>query len=84
MNEADTRAEKIDPQLKDAGWGVVKGSKIRREYFTNEDSPFKSKKDKKKLKSIIQELNDMVPSKKIELVKTIYPKGWTTNPEYLD
>ena len=43
-----------------------------------------SKKDKKKLKSIIQELNDMVPSKKIELIKTIYPKGWTTNPEYLD
>ena len=32
MNEAETRAEHIDPALKDAGWGVVDGSRIRREY----------------------------------------------------
>lgn len=32
MNEADTRANLIDPQLKEAGWGVVTGSLIRREY----------------------------------------------------
>ena len=32
MNEADTRAERIDPQLKAAGWGVVEGSRIHREY----------------------------------------------------
>jgi type I restriction enzyme R subunit len=32
MNEAETRAEHIDPALKDAGWGVVAGSRIRREY----------------------------------------------------
>ena len=32
MNEADTRAELIDPQLKAAGWGEVEGSRIRREY----------------------------------------------------
>ena len=32
MNEAETRAELIDPQLKAAGWGVVEGSKILREY----------------------------------------------------
>lgn len=32
MNEAETRAEHIDPALKSAGWGVVEGSKIRREY----------------------------------------------------
>ena len=31
MNEADTRAELIDPKLKEAGWGVVEGSKILRE-----------------------------------------------------
>lgn len=31
MNEAETRAELIDPKLKDAGWGVVEGSKILRE-----------------------------------------------------
>ena len=32
MNEAETRAELIDPALKAAGWGVVEGSRIRREY----------------------------------------------------
>ncbi len=32
MNEAETRAELIDPRLKACGWGVVEGSKILREY----------------------------------------------------
>ena len=32
MNEAETRAELIDPALKAAGWGVMDGSQIRREY----------------------------------------------------
>lgn len=32
MNEAETRAERIDPALKAAGWGVVDGSRVRREY----------------------------------------------------
>ncbi len=32
MNEAETRAELIDPALKASGWGVVEGSKILREY----------------------------------------------------
>ena len=32
MNEAETRAELIDPLLAAAGWGVVAGSRIRREY----------------------------------------------------
>jgi len=32
MNEAETRAEHIDPALAAAGWGVVQGSRIRREY----------------------------------------------------
>ena len=31
MNEAETRAEHIDKQLAAAGWGVVEGSRIRRE-----------------------------------------------------
>jgi type I restriction enzyme, R subunit len=31
-NEADTRAEYIDPALAAAGWGVIPDSKIRREY----------------------------------------------------
>lgn len=32
MNEAETRADHIDPALKAAGWSVVEGSRIRREY----------------------------------------------------
>jgi len=32
MNEAETRADHIDPALAAAGWGVVEGSRIRREY----------------------------------------------------
>jgi type I restriction enzyme, R subunit len=32
MNEAETRAELIDPLLVAAGWGVVEGSRIRREF----------------------------------------------------
>ncbi len=32
MNEAETRAEYIDPKLKASGWGEVEGSKILREH----------------------------------------------------
>lgn len=32
MNEAETRAELIDPMLAESGWGVVEGSKVSREY----------------------------------------------------
>lgn len=32
MNEAETRAELIDPKLTEAGWGKVDGSKVLREY----------------------------------------------------
>ncbi|WP_421842479.1 EcoAI/FtnUII family type I restriction enzme subunit R [Marinobacter algicola] len=31
LNEAETRAELIDPALKEAGWGVVDASRVRRE-----------------------------------------------------
>ena len=34
MNEAETRAELIDPALAAAGWGVVDGSRVRREVIT--------------------------------------------------
>ena len=36
MNEAETRAEYIDPALKAAGWGVVDGSQVRREFRITE------------------------------------------------
>ena len=32
MNEAETRAELIDPKIKEAGWGDVEGSFVRREF----------------------------------------------------
>ncbi len=32
MNESETRAELIDPALLAAGWGVIEGSRVRREY----------------------------------------------------
>lgn len=35
MNEADTRAELIDPQLKLAGWSEVAESRVQREYNIN-------------------------------------------------
>jgi len=34
FNEAETRAELIDPALKEAGWGVVDASRVRREVIT--------------------------------------------------
>lgn len=33
MNEEETRAEYIDLKLREAGWGVVDGSKVRREFL---------------------------------------------------
>lgn len=36
MNEAETRAELIDPKIKACGWGVIEGSKVLREYQTTD------------------------------------------------
>jgi len=36
VNEAETRAEHTDPALKAAGWGVIEGSRILREYRITE------------------------------------------------
>ena len=36
MNEAETRAEYIDPKLKASGWGEVERSKILREFRITE------------------------------------------------
>ena len=35
LNEAETRAELIDPALAEAGWGKVDGSRVRREVITH-------------------------------------------------
>lgn len=34
LNEAETRAELIDPVLAEAGWGKIDGSRVRREVIT--------------------------------------------------
>ncbi len=40
MNEAQTRQDLIDPALREAGWGVVDGSRILVEHpITNKDKP---------------------------------------------
>ena len=32
LNESETRAEYIDPKLKESGWGEIEDSKILREH----------------------------------------------------
>lgn len=32
MNESETRAELIDPKLKDSVWGVIEDTKVLREH----------------------------------------------------
>ena len=36
MNEAETRAEYIDPKLKESGWGEAEGAKVLREFRITE------------------------------------------------
>ena len=38
MNEAETRAEQIDPAIKAAGWGVVEGSKVSRKFSNTHEN----------------------------------------------
>jgi len=33
VNEAETRAELIDPALREAGWGVIADSRVRLEVI---------------------------------------------------
>lgn len=35
MNESETRAELIDPRIKESGWGEIEDSKVLREYHIN-------------------------------------------------
>ena len=48
MNEAQTRFNKIDPKLRDAGWGIVPGSKIlvEQQSIVNTLDTIKSKVDR--------------------------------------
>lgn len=46
MNESDTRLKKIDPKLKESGWGVEKGSSITTEYCISKGKISQSVKPK--------------------------------------
>ncbi|MFA6175410.1 MAG: DEAD/DEAH box helicase family protein [Phycisphaerae bacterium] len=46
MNEAETRAELIDPKLKASGWGVVDGSRVQREYHITKGRIRTGRRDK--------------------------------------
>ena len=35
MNESQTEFEYIDPALREAGWGVVEGSRVRKQHPTS-------------------------------------------------
>lgn len=40
MNEAQTEFEYIDPALREAGWGVIEGARVFKQYpITNKDKP---------------------------------------------
>ncbi len=69
MNEAETRAEHIDPALKAAGWGVVAGSYVKREHITLGRLQGGSKRGK-------QEIADYVLMYKNHKLAVIEAKAW--------
>ncbi len=73
MNEAETRAEHIDPALKAAGWGVVDGSKIRREKSAYEITPGRIQGGGKRSKA---EIADYVLEYRNLKLAVIEAKAW--------
>lgn len=69
MNEAETRAEHIDPALKAAGWGVTDGSYIKREHITLGRLQGGGKRSK-------QEIADYVLVYKNHKLAVIEAKAW--------
>ncbi len=69
MNEAETRAEHIDPALKAAGWGVVAGSYVKREHITLGRLQGGGKRSK-------QEIADYVLIYKNHKLAVIEAKAW--------
>ena len=69
MNEAETRAEHIDPALRAAGWGVVEGSYVRREHITLGRLQGGGKRGK-------QEITDYVLVYKNHKLAVIEAKAW--------
>lgn len=73
MNEAETRAEHIDPALKAAGWGVVDGSRIRREKSALEITPGRILGSGRRNKA---EIADYVLEYKNKKLAVIEAKAW--------
>ncbi|MDD2934100.1 MAG: DEAD/DEAH box helicase family protein [Methylotenera sp.] len=69
MNEAETRAEHIDPALKAAGWGVLDGSYVKREHITLGRLQGGGKRSK-------QEIADYVLVYKNHKLAVIEAKAW--------
>jgi len=69
MNEAETRAEHIDPALKTAGWGVLDGSYVKREHITLGRLQGGGKRSK-------QEIADYVLVYKNHKLAVIEAKAW--------
>ena len=69
MNEAETRAEHIDPALKAAGWGVMDGSYVKREHITLGRLQGSGKRSK-------QEIADYVLIYKNHKLAVIEAKAW--------
>lgn len=73
MNEAETRAEHIDPMLKAVGWGVVEGSRVRREKSAYEITPGRIQGGGKRAKA---EIADYVLEYRNLKLAVIEAKAW--------
>jgi type I restriction enzyme, R subunit len=73
LNESETRAEHIDPALAKAGWGVVEGSRVRREKSAYEITPGRIQGGGKRNKA---EIADYVLEYKNHRLAVIEAKAW--------
>lgn len=75
MNEEETRAEYIDPKLKESGWGEIDGSRVRREFrFTEGKIEAGGKRGKPEIADYVLEYKNrklaVIEAKKEELQAT--------------
>ncbi len=73
MNESETRAEHIDPALAKAGWGVVEGSRVRREQSAYQITPGRIQGGGKRRKA---EIADYVLEYRNHRLAVIEAKAW--------
>ena len=86
MNEAETRAELIDPAINKSGWGVVDASKVNREFFITEGRiESGGYRGKKEIADYILSFNNhklaVIEAKKADLS---YTEGVTQAKKYAD